>query len=212
MVNNLAVDSSTMYIGAGHGQEIWKANALTGVVYQMLTYTPALPGPLMDGAFRASHGHLYRANAISRLCETDTEGQVITVNDVAQGGELTGLEFVGDQLYGTNGSGLGSLDSEPAWTFNAIPLSGIDTGPGRFYGGLAYDRESGVLYLAVYNNDLTKLYSVQPDLGMATLISNLNADAGYPSGAFPQAMGWVSEEPPTGTERKSWGHIKQLFK
>ena len=211
MVNNLAIDGVTLYIGGGHGQEFWKAEALTGEVYDQKVYSSALPTPLLDGAFRASNGDLYRAQAFARVCETDTTGQLIAVHDVTNGGELNGLEFIEDQLYATN-AGFGSIETGSTWTFTAIPLTGIGSGTGWFYGGLAYDAEAGVLYMGVIYSGSARLYRVDPGAGTAELASDLPIDAGYPLGAWPQAMGWVSGDPPTGTDRGSWGHVKKLLK
>lgn len=211
MVNNLAVDESNLYLGAGHGMEFWRANPLTGEIYVQGVYTPETSGLLMDGTFRVSNGHLYRADVFSRLFETDTDGNIVAVHDVVSGAGLTGLEFVGEQLFGTSDGGFGSIDSEPEWTFNAIPLTGIYTEPGWFLGGIAYDQEAEVIYLAVYRDGAAELHSVQPDLGTTTLVGNLPADAGFPSGAWPQAMGWVSENP-TPSQQESWGGLKSLFR
>jgi hypothetical protein len=95
--------------------------------------------------------------------------------------------------------------------FNAIPLSGLGSGPGWFYGGLAYDADAEILFLVVFRNDAADLYGVQPDLGVATLVCNLPAGAGFPLGAWPQAMGWVSDGT-VGVEPESWGGLKSRFR
>lgn len=118
MVNNLAVNSDTLYIGAGHGPEFWRARAIDGVVYGQGSYTPDISG------FRA---------------------------------------------------------------------------------------ESDLLYLAAYWDNTTKLYVVDPTAGTSTLVCDLAIDSGYPTGAWPQAMGWV-RDPSTSAEQSSWGQMKSIYR
>lgn len=216
--NNLATDGTTLYLGTDDANDFWKADPYTGVPYFMGAYNPPTnPSSMEDGAYRASNGHLYRANmgnSAERMYETDTNGNVLAFYAVANVDFFCGLEFVGDQLYGTSldDGKFGTIDNEPAWQLNEIVLSGIPAG--HAYGGLAYDQQSQVLYMATTDFTDCFLWTVDPGTATATLVVNLTQNAGFPTGAgyvLPDAMGWVPREA-SPVESTSWGQIKSLFR
>jgi len=203
VTNNLATDGSTLYLGTDDAQDFVKADPLTGAPFFFGAYAPPTnPISMEDGAFRAANGHLYRANyanVLERMYETDTAGNVLAAFQVNNTYYLGGLEFVGDQLYGTSlGAGtFGAIDfNGVSWDYTPIALAGIPSG--HIYGGLAYDQQSGVLYLATTTGSEAFLWSVDPVAGTGILVKNLTSDAGYPAGfILPDAMGWVlGNQPP----------------
>lgn len=199
VVNNLATDGTVLYLGTDDGQDFWKANEITGVPFFMGNYNPPTnPASMEDGAFRALNGHLYRANytsAAERMYETDTNGTVLAAFQVNNVDFLCGLEFVGLQLYGTSldGGSFGAINFNGlSWDYVQIPLAAIPGG--HLYGGLAYDQQAGVLYLATTDLNNAYLWTVNPGAGTATQVKNLTTESGYPSGfILPDAMGWVQQ-------------------
>jgi hypothetical protein len=231
--SNLAVDGTHLYLGGACDQTFWKGDIETLFPVQALTYSPPLSDTnlLGDGAWRASNGHLYRTNWCFSPClnlyETDTDGHLVTSFSVSNVEGLIGLEFVGDRLYATSGDVVenvkfGELTGEPDWTFTEIPLSGPPLGD--WLGGLAYDAEDGILYMATmpewgYENFL---WSVDPDAGTATLVRNLGVALGegleipwldwgiIAMGASSAVLSPVSVE--TGVDASTWGRIKAKFR
>jgi len=205
VINNLAVDGSTLYLGQDDDIGFWKANPITGVPFTFGSYVGAVtPSSLEDGAHRQSNNHLYRANYTSvaqRLIETDTDGNVLATYPVNDVNFLTGLEFIADQLYGTSldGGAFGTIDFNGVdWDYTAIDLPAIPDG--QLYGGLAYDQQDGILYMATTNQENAFLWTVDPNTGTAVLVKNLTTDSGYPSGGvLPDAMGWVAAAPEPAT-------------
>lgn len=205
VINNLATDGSTLYLGQDDDIGFWKANPITGVPFTFGSYVgPVTPSSMEDGAHRASNNHLYRANYTSgpqRLIETDTAGNVLATYSVADVNFLTGLEFIGDQLYGTSldGGMFGKVNFiGPNWDFDEIDLPAV---PGdHLYGGLAYDQQDGILYMATTTLSQAFLWTVDPNTGGAVLVRNLTTQSGYPSGfVLPDALGWVQAVPEPST-------------
>jgi len=77
---NLAIDGEYLYLGSTYGQQLWKSEIDRLEVLDRLDYMlPVVPDALVDGAWRASNDHLYRANCAGspNLYETDTDGNVL---------------------------------------------------------------------------------------------------------------------------------------
>jgi hypothetical protein len=235
--SNLAVDGTHLYLGGACDQTFWKGDIETLFPVQALTYSPPLSviDQLGDGAWRAN-GHLYRTNGCFGSCvnlyETDTDGHLVASFSVSNVEHLMGLEFVGDRLYATSGelfdpfavenAKFGELTGEPAWTFTEIPLSGPPVGD--WLGGLAYEAEDGILYMATmpawgYENFL---WCVDPVTVTATLVRNLGVAVGEDLEIPPLhwgiiAMGASSAVPSpvsveVGVEASTWGRVKAKFR
>jgi hypothetical protein len=206
VVNNLATDGTALYLGTDEGTEFWKADPLTGVPFSMSSYSGTVDvTSLEDGAYRPSDGHLFRAsntNAGVDLYETDTDGTVLAAYPIASVKNLDGLEFVGDQLYGSSQltHDIGRLDFDGTkWTYTPIPLLGSPVG--HQYGGLAYDQQRGKFYLTTTNQSDAFLWQIDVNLETLTLVKNLTRRGGYPAGFIvPDGLAWVPTSPgPTAT-------------
>lgn len=213
--NNLATDGTTLYLGTDDDIHFWKADPITGVPFSFGSYVPPLAAAsLEDGDYRASNGHLYRTGIFNALHETDTDGGVIASYAVIDAPFTCGLEFIGDVLYCTtlDGGTFGSLTDLGGgiWGFTLIPLAGLPSG--HLTGGLAYDEEDGILYMATTTLSEGFLWTVDPIGGTATLVHNLTTESGYPAGfILPDAMGWVKEEP-VQNQSSTWGRVKGVYR
>jgi hypothetical protein len=195
--NNLAFDGTNLYLGLDDDQLFAKANPITGVPFDIGAYAPpVVASSLEDGAFNLATGTLWRTTyGTGVLLETDTDGNVLATRTIAGAVPFfDGLEWVGSTLYATrlDAAEFGEVTITDAFsgTFTPIPLVGIPGG--HAYGGLAYDQDDGILYMLTTNLAEAFLWEVDPIGGTATLVKNLTAEAGYPSGSvLPDAMGWV---------------------
>lgn len=203
--NNMAVDGTTLYLGNPTTQYIGFADLHSGVVHSSGAYNPDLTGHKEDGAYDPSTGSMWRVTFSDLLYEITPAGNLVRQFVLpASTPNLIGLEWVGENLYATdwdaaNPGHLGRIEltSDTTATFAEIPWAAGGAPPGGspedWSAGLAYDRQSDVLYLATSTS--TRLFAITVAGGeaTATLVTTLD-DVGYAPGALADGMGWAPGE------------------
>lgn len=205
-----AYDGSVLYVGAYDQSLLARVHPYTGDFLQVGAYDwcGCFFGHhgMRDGS--AKEGLLWRSapphdptSNYSVLVITDTTGELAgMLYTFAQNFALTGLEWVGETLYG---SGSGQFvriqrDAENDWLFHVVSytLNGIPEG--HQLGGIAYDSETETLYLATASSTESALWQLQVDdaqqSATATLVATLQ-DKGYPAGHMPTALTRVPAVP-----------------
>lgn len=205
-----AYDGSVLYVGAYDRSLFAKVHPYTGDFLQIGSYNwcgcffghhGMRDGSVKEGLlWRSAPPHDPTSN-YSVLVITDTTGELAgMLYAFTQNFALTGLEWVGEILYG---SGSGQFvriqrDSGNDWQFHVVPytLNGIPEG--HQLGGIAYDSQTETLYLATASSTETALWELQVDdtqqSATATLVATLQ-DKGYPVGHMPTALTWVPAVP-----------------
>ena len=182
----LAVDSDgTIYtINESSSAQLWKLNPATGAA--TLVGSTGLGIQEGDMTIDPHTGKLYVAiGSPERIYTVDKgTGRANLVGDTE--GDVSGLTFVGDTLYGLALRGnepdlLVQIDT-PSGVAKIIGKTGTNFG---VFAAMAYDPVSGLVYVAgpstKWEND-NKLYKVNLKTGAATLIGNLVGMNGSISG------------------------------
>ncbi len=208
--NLLAYDGNALYIGLENDRTLLKMNPYTGTFISAFGYSMCncFYGHhfMKDGAIR--DGEIWRAaparstNSAGVLHISSLNGQPTNLYYASNQPHLErpiGLEWVGDVLMITTVQGLYRVDfpDEPlVFEGNAYTLSGIPSG--HTLGGLAYDAERDVLYLATASASEARLWRLTLN-HEARAASAMPVDAltlkGYPSGRQPTALGFVPARP-----------------
>ena len=148
--NNGATDATSLYLGTPTTQYLGIADVYTGIVHTSRAYSQALGGHKEDGAVAYGTGNLWRvAYGSGELFETTKEGTLVR-RFTGLPGNMVGLEWVGDVLYGTNYTGrdIGAITlGGSTAAFTMIPWEGGKEPVGST-AGLAYDPLDRVLYMA----------------------------------------------------------------
>ena len=194
----MAVDGTYLYIGTDDSDILARADPLTGVVLDVLTYDPPLnKGDLLeDGAYDAISGTLWRTMVSQNVLQNTTDGFVLATRpvDPAPPFHLLGLEWVDGTLYAStlHTPTFGILDDPfGAPTYRTLELSGIPID--HRFDGLAYDIEDGIMYMATRTTDRAYLWRFELGTLTATLEADLTA-LGYAHGAFADAIGWYNPD------------------
>ncbi|MDW8107441.1 MAG: GC-type dockerin domain-anchored protein, partial [Armatimonadota bacterium] len=195
-----------LYIGLENDRTLLRVNPYTGAFMSAFGYhmCNCFYGHhfMKDGAIR--DGEIWRA-APARASGSPGILHVSTLIGVPTNGFYAmeqphlaypiGLEWVGEVLMLTTAQGLYRVNfpGEPL-VFVGIPyaLSGVPSG--HQLGGLAYDAQSGTLYLATVHANGASLWRLalnhEAQTAVATLVDTLT-QKGYPAGRQPTAMGFV---------------------
>ncbi|OYT71481.1 MAG: hypothetical protein CFK48_04540 [Armatimonadetes bacterium CP1_7O] len=203
--NLLAYDGDALYIGMENDRTLLKVNPYTGAFRSAFGYNMCncfYGHHLMkDGAFY--EGELWRAaparaeGSPGILFVSSASGEPTNAFYAMNQPDLQpiGLEAVGDALVLTTEQGIYRVQlTEEPLVFEALPytLSGVPAG--HTLGGLAYDAERGVLYLASAHNGSTTLWRLtlnhEAQTAIAEPVDSLTLK-GYPTGRRPTAMGFV---------------------
>ncbi len=192
--NNMATAAGRVYLGNPTSQVFNQHDAYTGALLTPGTHSATLGGHKEDGA--SFDGSLWRVTFSGGALHRMTTAGVLESTLTAPTG-LVGLEFANGQGWATNYSTdrFGRLTRGAVWAF--VPsVWAVGQAPTGNLGGLAYDAQSGTMYMATDAGNLYTVTSVN-DTARATLVIDLNT-VGYPTGGLPDGMGWVLHESAVG--------------
>ena len=206
----LAYDGQSLYIGANNRKAVARVNPYTGVVQQITAYNmcECFFGHhwMRDGAFK--DGEFWRASPPHNPSQ---QFSVLMMADRHHIPELMryaytlnfatiGAEWVGEHLYLTTPRQFVRAEFDPDSDYTFTPVFYTLTGvpEGHTLGGLAYDADSGTLYLASRSATEVTIWALQVNdntqTAQAEPVATLH-DKGYPAGAYPASMGWVPAIP-----------------
>lgn len=207
--NLLAYDGNALFVGLENDRTLLRVNPYTGAFMSAFGYG-------MCGCFYGHHymkdgafydGELWRAspargNGPGILYVSDSNGVPTSAYYAMDQPDLMrpiGLEWVSDALMMTTAQGLYRVNfPEEPLVFEGVPyvLSGIPSG--HTLGGLAYNPQSGAVYLATSSASGANLWRLTLDHDAQTAVAT-PVDAltlkGYPGGRQPTAMGFVPARP-----------------
>jgi len=191
--NNMATDGTYLYLGHPTSGTMNRHDAITGDFISPGGYSSTLDGHKEDGAFW--DGSLWRITYSGNtvLHRMTTAGVAETTFTMPSNLGFVGIEFVDDTIYATryNGHEIGTLQRVSATTLAFIPIPWAqDQEPSYQFAALAYDADAGDLYMATASSRLFRLTFVAGE-AYAEEIVDLGT-VGYPTGALPDGMGWVS--------------------
>lgn len=162
-IGNVATDLNTLYLGSYLEDSFIKADGQTAQIQSVGSYAgaPTHSGLLNyeDGSWNPATNTLWRdEHYAGQLFETDLAGtvlhnyQVVDESGAAMWG-LYGLEWVNGVQYMTTRAGLfGYVDeatsASPTAVFHPLSLAGLEQIAPDFMLALAYDRDSGFMYMS----------------------------------------------------------------
>lgn len=203
---NLAYDGQWLYIGANNRKAIARVNPYTGALQQVTAYDmcECFFGHhwMRDGAYR--EGEFWRAAPAHDPAQQFSLLWIVDASHIPTGMryahtlnfEPVGLEWVGERLYLTTPDSFARavFDPDTNYLFTPEMYTLVGIASGHQLGGLAYDAQSGVLYVASRSATEVALWRLEVDddaqTAHAVRIATLH-DKGYPTDAYPTSMGWV---------------------